>query len=78
MKVSIICADEDFQSLLTDIPKMFTNISTMTKKDAGYEKNYIKISFETVVCCKNTVEFIFEKFVGDLRIKDISVKELSD
>ncbi|MDO5304712.1 MAG: hypothetical protein Q4E87_03965, partial [bacterium] len=77
-KVSLICADDDFPSLVTDIPKLFPNISSMTKKDAGYEKNCIKISFETLLCCKNTVEFVFEKFAGDLRVKDISVKELSD
>ncbi len=78
MKVSLICADEDFPDLIRDIPKLFPNLSSMTKKDAGYEKNCIKITFETIICCKNTVEFIFDKFAGDLRIKDISVKELSE
>ncbi len=78
MKVSLICADEDFPSLITDIPKLFPNLSSMTKKDAGLEKNSVKITFEAVVCCKNTVEYVYEKFLGDLRVRNISVKELSE
>ena len=78
MKVSLICADEDFPEVMDTVIKLFPEMTEMSKKDAGFEKNQIKISFKVLLCCKNAIDFVVEKFKNNKKIQAISVKELSE
>ena len=78
LKVSLICADEDFPELMDYINKNFPEMKELSKKDAGIEQNQIKITFKILICCKNAIDFIFEKFKNDNRVLALSIKELSD
>lgn len=78
MKVSLICADEDFPEIMDTVIKLFPEMTEMSKKDAGFEKNQIKISFKVLLCCKNAIDFVVDKFKNNKKIQAISVKELSE
>ena len=78
MKVSLICADEDFPEVMDTVIKLFPEMTEMSKKDAGFEKNQIKISFKVLLCCKNAIDFVVDKFKNNKKIQAISVKELSE
>lgn len=78
LKVSIIVNDEDFPAISELIVKTFPETEEMSKKDAGLEKNQIKITFKTKLCCKNAIEYVFSQIQNDNRISAISVKELNE
>ena len=78
VKISVICTDEDYQDVVTELTTLFPDILEMTKKDAGIEKNQTKISLKIQLCNKNAAEYVFEKLKFNSKILSISVKELID
>ena len=79
MKVTIICDDENAPFFGNIIVEKFPDLTEMSKKDTGYEKNLTKISFTVNICCKNAIEYIYEQFKdSNDKLVSISVKELSD
>lgn len=78
VKISVICSDEDYHDLVTELTSLFPDIQEMSKKDAGIEKNQTKITLKLELCNKNVVEYVFDKLKDNSKILSISVKELID
>lgn len=76
VKISVICTDDDYHDLTSELTQMFPEIQEMSKKDAGIEKNQTKITLKLQLCCKNVVEYVFDKLKDNSKILSISVKEL--
>ena len=76
VKVSVICSDEDYPDVASELTSLFPDIQEITKKDAGLEKNQTKISLKLQLCNKNVVEYVFDKLRDNSKILSISVKEL--
>ena len=78
VKISLICSDEDYHDLASELTSIFPDVQEMSKKDAGIEKNQTKITLKLQLCCKNAVEYVFDKLKDNSKILSISVKELID